>query len=269
MSGDVVGGLADVLGTVTDPRDPRGVRHPFRGILTLAFLGLLARIREMEVLCRWAQTHWAELREPLGFDRDDPPVATTISRALARCSLDEFSRAFACWLRQMLPVDQPLYAAVDGKTSRQSLDAEGNPVQLVTVLLHQLKFVLAQWSVRGEKTNEPGVLKNHLSELLEAFPMLRLLSGDALYTQRPLGDLFTNTECDYLLQVGNNQPDLLDALQQCLGDAHQRAPAAETVEKKGGSRIAAGYGSTWTTPNTSATRSPSQTFRSDCGSIAI
>jgi hypothetical protein len=269
MRGDIIGSLADVLGTVPDPRDPRGVRHPFRGMLTLAFLGLLARIREMEVLCRWAQTHWEELREPLGFDRDQPPVATTLSRALARCSLDDFSRAFAGWLRQRLPEDLPLYAAVDGKTSRQSLDTEGKPVQLVTVLVHQLKLVLAQWSVRGEKTNEPGVLKNHLAELLETFPMLRLLSGDAIYAQRPLGDLFTDTECDYLLQVGNNQPDLLDALRQCLGEAHQRPPAAETVEKRGRSRIVADCGLIWTTPNMSATRSASPTTRSAYGSIAI
>ena len=261
--------LADVFGTVPDPRDPRGVRHPLRGILTLAFLGLLARIREMEVLCRWAQAHWSELREPLGFERDEPPVATTISRVLARCSLDEFSRGFASWLRQILPVDQPLDAAVDGKTSRQSLDTEGHPVQLVTVLVHQLKFVLGQWSVRGEKTNEPGVLKNHLAELLEAFPMLRLLSGDAIYRQRPLAELFADTQCDYLLQVGNNQPDLLAALPQCLGEAHQRAPAAETVEKKGDSKIAADWGSIWTTPNTSATRSPFLITRSDSASIAI
>jgi hypothetical protein len=269
MDGDAVVVLADVFGEVPDPRDPRGVRHPLRGILTLAFLGLLARIREMEVLCRWAQTHWAELREPLGFDRDEPPVATTISRVLARCSLDEFSRAFARWLRQILPADQPFSAAVDGKTSRQSWDGEGNPVQLVTVLVHRLKFVLAQWSVRGEKTNEAGVLKHHLTELLAAFPMLRLLSGDAIYTQRPLSEMFTGTGCDYLFQVKDNQGDLLDALSQCLGQAHERRPAAETVEKKGDFKIAADCGSIWTTPSTFARRSAFRTTASDCALIAI
>jgi hypothetical protein len=39
-------------------------------MLSLVFLGLLARIREMAVLERWARPHWDELREPLGFDRD-------------------------------------------------------------------------------------------------------------------------------------------------------------------------------------------------------
>jgi DDE_Tnp_1-associated len=269
MDGHAVEFLWDMFDDVPDPRDPRGVRHPIRGILGLTFLGLLARIRELEVLCRWAKVHWAELRGPLGFDRDEPPVATTISRVLARCSFEEFSRGFARWLRRILPGDQRLSAAVDGKTSRQSRDAEGNPVQLVTVLVHQLKFVLAQWSTRGEKTNEAGVLKNHLAELLETFPMLGLISGDAIYAQRPLAELFQGTQCDYLFQVKQNQPNLLDALTQCLGMAHEKSPAAETVEKKGFCKIAADCGSIWTMPSTSAKHSAFLTSALGSASIAI
>lgn len=37
--------LSEVFAQVPDPRDPRGVRHPLKGILTLVFLGPLARIR--------------------------------------------------------------------------------------------------------------------------------------------------------------------------------------------------------------------------------
>jgi hypothetical protein len=51
-------------------------------MLTLVLLGLLARIREMEVLQRWAEAHRDQLQEPLGFERDKPPHATTISRIL-------------------------------------------------------------------------------------------------------------------------------------------------------------------------------------------
>ena len=34
--------------------------------------------------------------------------------------------------------------------------SDGQPVQLLTVLVHKLKLVLGQWSVHGEKTNEPA-----------------------------------------------------------------------------------------------------------------
>jgi len=125
--------LAAAFAAIPDPRKPRGVRHPMPGMLALVFLGMLARIREMVVLIRWAEAHWDQLREPLGFDRDAPPDATTISRALARCSLAEFSRAFAAWLKAVALEGQPLQAAVDGKTICQAFDAQGEPVQLLTV----------------------------------------------------------------------------------------------------------------------------------------
>lgn len=233
--------LLDVFAQVPDTRRPRGVRHPLPAILALVFLGLLARIREMAVLQRWAEDHWEELREPLGFTRQERPHATTISRALAGCDLGAFARAFLVWLQRELG-DQPLVAAVDGKTSCQGLDADGNPVQMLTVLVHHVKVVIGQWSVKGEKTNEPGVLKNHLAELLADFPMLRLLTGDAIFAQRPLVEALLAENCDYLLQIKGNQGDTQDALRGCLGAAHERNPAAETKEKKGMLLIAGASG---------------------------
>ena len=62
--------LLEAFSQLDDPRKARGVRHPFSGIVVLMLLGMLARIREMEVLVRWATVHWDTLKEPLGFDRD-------------------------------------------------------------------------------------------------------------------------------------------------------------------------------------------------------
>jgi hypothetical protein len=234
--------LVRVFAQVQDPRKRRGVRHPLQSILTLVFLGLLARIREMKVLQRWAEAHWDQLREPLGFDRDAPPDATTFSRTLAKCDLSSFSKAFLAWIEQVLPPDEPFVAAVDAKTSCQGLDTDGDPVQLVTVLVHNLKVVLGQWSVRGEKTNESGVLKNHLAQLKQDFPLLKLITGDAIYANRPLAEVLQDEDCDYLLQIKGNQPDIQEALKVCLGDAHETKPAAQTVEKKGTLLNAAGCG---------------------------
>lgn len=244
--------LGQVFSQVRDFRDPRGRRHPLSALLSLVFLGLLAQIREMAVLQRWAEDHWELLREPLGFTHPDRPHATTISRALAQCSLADFSQAFLRWLQQLLPPGCPLTIAVDGKTSCQGLDANGQPLHMLTALIHHLKLVAGQWSVSGEKTNEPTALRRHLSELLENFPMLRLVTGDALFAQRPLVEALLDENRDYLLQIKANQADTLDALRNCLGAAHERPPAAQTVEKKGPSAIAASFGSTCTTWTTFA-----------------
>ena len=233
--------LVDVFAQVPDPRKRRGVRHPLPGMLALVFLGLLARIREMAVLQRWAEAHWEQLKEPLGFERDQPPHATTISRTLASCELGKFAEAFLVWLKTIVP-NEPLTAAVDAKTSCQGIGDDGQPIQLLTVLVHDLKLVLAQWSVHGEKTNEPNVLKNHLAELTAHFPLLKLITGDAIYAQRPLAEALLDENCDYLVQIKGNQSGIQDAVRNCLGAAHERKPIAQTAEKKGAPWIGGGYG---------------------------
>ena len=186
MSSPALSSLVEVFSRVRDFRDPRGKRHPLPALLSLVFLGLLARIREMAVLERWAEAHWDELKEPLGFTREQRPHATTISRALAACSLADFSQAFLVWVQHVLPTECRLAAAVDGKTSCQGLDPDGKPVHMLSVLVHDLKLVLGQWSVNDEKSNEPAVLRRHLAELFERFPLLQLITGDAMFAGRPL-----------------------------------------------------------------------------------
>ena len=245
--------LAEVFAQVTDPRKPRGVRHPFSGIVSLVFLGLLARVTEMAVVVRWATAHWEELKGPLGFTREKPPCDTTISRALAGLSLDEFRRAFALWLKTMLDDREGRWAAaIDGKTCCQGLGADGAPVQMLNVFLQQAKLTLDQWSVGSDKTNEPGSLKNHLSELLAAYPALQLLTGDAIYAQRPLLEVLKGEGRDYLFQIKANQPDVLEALEACFAQASSSRPAHQVTEKRGSTTKPAGSGSTWTTPSISA-----------------
>lgn len=236
--------LLDAFSQLADPRARRGVRHPFSGIVVLMLLGMLARIREMEVLVRWATVHWAELKEPLGFDRDEPPCATTLSRTLAKCTVADFQSAFALWLQNCLSESSTSgVLAVDGKTAKAAVDDNGRPLHMLNAFVHDLQAVVGQWSTGAEKTNEPTLLRRHLVELLEMYPMLRLLTGDAIFAQRPLAELISSRGCDYLFQIEANQGDTLDALEHCFAQADKRPPAAETIEKKGNFTKRVGCGS--------------------------
>lgn len=248
--------LLEAFSGLEDPRCTRGVRHPFGGMVVLMLLGMLARIREMEVLVRWAVVHWEELREPLGFHRHEPPCATTISRTLAKCQVGEFQSALSAWLQACL-AETPTegVVAVDGKTAKQGLDANGSPLHMLNVFVHDLQAVVGQWSVGAEKTNEPGLLRRHLEELLVAYPMLRLFTGDAIFAQRPLVELLCRNNRDYLLQIEANQGDTLDALQHCFARATERPPAAETTNKRGLWKKPAACGWISTMPTISAKRS--------------
>jgi hypothetical protein len=92
-------------------------------------------------------------------------------------------------------------------------------------------------------------------ELLAAYPMLRLFTGDALYAQRPLAELLCAQGRDYLLQIEANQGDTLDALQNCFAQLATRPPAAETTDKRGLTKKRANCGSISTTRTTFVNRS--------------
>lgn len=220
--------LLAAFGRLTDPRHARGVRHPFAGLLALTFLGLLCRQPDFASIARWARRHWDELRGPLGFSRDYAPHATTLSRAAAQYSVAEFRATLAGWLSGVLPGGD-LTAAVDGKTSKQARGDDGDPIHMLNVFAHGAKLCLADWPVGGDKATEPVVLKAHLDELFAAYPALQVLTGDALFCQRPLAGAIVAAGRDYLLAIKDNQPDLHEAARTAL--AEPGAPAVEAREK--------------------------------------
>lgn len=241
--------LREAFSQVTDPRARRGVRHPFSGMLALVFLGLLGGMSEFAVICRWARRHWNVLQEPLGFTRPVPPCDTTLERTLARFSLAEFQQAFSVWLRATLSDSDALVAAVDGKTLKQGLDADGDPVQMLNIFAQDVKVCLGQYSLLGDKSTEPATLKACLAELFARYPSLWLLTGDALYCQRNLAEILVESKHDYLFQLKANQPDMLEAAETCFAEAEQRPPDAETREKRGAPSRYVVFGSMWTRPN--------------------
>jgi hypothetical protein len=252
MATPLVGSLVVALQAVPDPRHRRGRRHPCAGLLALAFLGCLCRHTELAVLQRWARHHWALLRGPLGFDRPDPPHATTLSRLLAAFDPDQFQRAFVGWLRAALDALPLEAAAVDGKTCKQGHDADGDPVHVLNVFVHDVKVCLGQWAVGDGKETEPEVLKAHLQEVFDRYPGVRLLTGDALFCQRPLAGLIVAAGRDYLLAVKDNQPDMAEAFQTAFAAAQRTEPDAQSAEKRGRCSTSAGCGSTATRASTCA-----------------
>src|SRR3954462_12422739 len=210
--------LLDAFAQIDDPRKRRGVRHPFTSMLALAFLGLLCRETDFACLQRWAADHWRVLKPALGFTRKEPPHATTISRALARFSLEQFRDAFARWLVSLPQAAAAVTAAADGKTSKQGHDAHGDPVHMLNVFAHELGLCLGQFPVTGGKPTEPQALKDGLAELLGHYPSIRLFTADALFTQRPLARVILEADRDFLFAVKDNQPALLEAIRTSLGD---------------------------------------------------
>lgn len=223
--------LFKCLEHVSDPRRARGVRHPFQAILRLTLLGLVCGQTTMAHIALFAKMHWPVLKESLGFVRDHPPHATTISRTLSGVPYEELQGALTGWVAQVV-ADREVNASVDGKWAKQSEDAKGNPLVMVNVLAHDLKLCLAQWPA-SEKRYEPGVLREQLVPLFESYPGLKLLTMDALYAERELCQAIVSCGRDYLVRIKGNQPEVLSALAEGFAAEELGEPEAETVDKKG------------------------------------
>jgi hypothetical protein len=105
--------LLAAMRRLSDPRRPRGVRHPFAALFSLTLLGLLCRQLDFPSIARRADDHGDRLRDALGFTRRHAPHNTTLSRARARFSPDEFRDAVMARLLESAARPQPKTAAVD------------------------------------------------------------------------------------------------------------------------------------------------------------
>ena len=189
----------------------------------------------MAHIALFARMHWPVLREPLGFIRNHPPHATTMSRTLAGVPYEQLQGALSGWVARVV-ADQELDASVDGKWAKQSEDKGGNPLVMVNVLAHDLRLCLSQWPA-SEKRHEPGVLREQLAQLFESYPGLRLLTMDALYAERDLCQAIVSQGRDYLVRINpvrikGNRPEVLEALADGFALGELGEPEAKAVEKK-------------------------------------
>ena len=223
--------------TVPDPRSKQGVSHPCSTLLALVLLGLLANVSTLAEIARWTKLHFNQLKKFLRFGKlkgtMKAPCDNTLARVLKKLSLSDLQNAFAEFVNAIL-IDPHLVAAVDGKTAKQMKDAEGNPLLMLNIFAQDLKLHLASWNVQGDKTNEPGCLKQHLAELFAMYPCLKLLTGDAIYAQRPLLEALQQYHCDYLFQVKSNQPKILKKMKAVFADAPKQKPNDRRRDKKRG-----------------------------------
>jgi hypothetical protein len=245
--------LLSAFQQLTDPRHRRGVRHPFAGLLAVVFLGLLSRHADFASIARWAKRHWNVLKPAFGLTRAYAPHETTYSRAAAQFSVDQFRAALARWLSRVLAT-APVTAAVDGKTSKQADGADGDPIHMLNVFAHGAHVLLADWPVGDGKDTEPEVLKAHLNELCATWPSLRVLTGDAIFCQRPLARAIVEAGRDYVLVIKDNQPDLFETAVTAFADATAASADATVLEKSAGRSRRGASGATRRRPRTRGKR---------------
>ena len=201
--------LIEVFAAIPDFRKTRGKRHPLASIFALACCALLCGYRSYSAMAEWGRNYGARLAQALGFTHDTPCAATlhTIFRYVNRAEFEAHLGAWADSVVGSLPVvpETPEVAmALDGKTLRGS-NKQGAPgTHLLSALAHHVGVTLAQHAV-DDKTNEITAVEPLLCELvLEG----RIVTMDALLTQRHVAQTIVDKGGDSVMIVKDNQPQL-------------------------------------------------------------
>ncbi|HUT76382.1 MAG TPA: ISAs1 family transposase [Polyangia bacterium] len=202
---DGEGGLFAVLGTITDPRMRRGMRHPLQSVLAVSVCATLAGARGFTAVFEWAADQSGDFLKKLRCRRGRPPSERTIRRVLKAVDVQEVDTKIGQWLASQQDLAGQCLA-VDGKTLCGSRDGEDErAVHLLSAVVHGTGEVVAQTRVDG-KTNEITRVEPLLSDLdIQG----AVVTGDALLTQREIArHIVEDKHADYVFQVKDNQPTL-------------------------------------------------------------
>jgi hypothetical protein len=207
------GGLIEVLRRITDPRRPRGIRHPIASVLALAVMATLCGMHSYEAIAEWASDLPKEVLRKLGCWCWRAPSEPTFRRILQSVDADEVDRVVGNWLGEFTD-GEPI--AFDGKTLRGSGDQETKPCHLLGAITHGSGLVVAQEKV-DEKSNEIPGAKRLLADLdLEG----RTVTADAMHTQRDLARFLVEEKgADFVFVAKENQPTLLDDIRTLEWDS--------------------------------------------------
>ena len=211
--------------TLTDARPPRGVRYPWAVLLTIAVLAKLAGYSQVAAIADWAHARAEALAELFELERRSMPHQATWTRVFAQAiTISALEQAVATLTAgpKSAEVAQRGSAIVnlDGKTLRGTIPlGQTSGVHLLAAYQADDGRVLAQVAV-GAKTNEITAAPALLKQLdLRG----RVITGDAMHTQRQLSSQVVEDGGDYFWWVKENQPTLLSDLELLFGEEYVSA----------------------------------------------
>jgi predicted transposase YbfD/YdcC len=225
--------LIEVLAEIPDVRSRRGKRHPLSAMLAMACCAMLCGYRSYSAIAEWGRNYGTGIAQALGFTHNTPCAATlhTLCRHVDR---DDLEARLGAWAESVV-VSTPaassageVAVALDGKTLRGSKKQGAPGVHLLSALSHHVGLTLTQQAVDA-KTNDITQVETVLRQIVLKD---RVVTMDALLTQRHVAQTIVDEGGDYVMIVKENQPQLRAdiALVFTLPPAGDRQKTARTVD---------------------------------------
>jgi predicted transposase YbfD/YdcC len=201
-----VGALVEELQQVTDRRQKRGRRYSLPFLLAVIVLAKLSGQNKPSGIAEWVQLRRKQLVVAFNRQRETVPSLNTIRRTLAQTVIvTEMQTVLNRYLHQEYGGQRSVLVTIDGKTMRGTIPiGMSQGVHLLAAYLPAEGVVLMQVAVAA-KENEIAAAPEVLMSLdLRG----RVVSGDAMFTQRDLSVQVLYQGGDYIWFVKDNQPRL-------------------------------------------------------------
>lgn len=224
--------LIDVFSSIPDSRQAKGKRHPLKAILALAVAATLCGSRSYSAIAEWGRNYGADLARALGFTHQKTPCASTLHTIFRLLDKQMFEQMLGSWAELVTgqSLSKELEAtAIDGKSLRGSQKQGAAGAHLLSAVSQRLGLTFLQRAV-PDCTNEIGAVLELLRGLiLEG----RVITVDALLTQKKIAEAILAQQGHYLMVVKENQAEVLRWIRSVLDEPQWfcEAPSeAETVD---------------------------------------
>ena len=206
-----LGSLYHRFQQLNDPRKAKGKRYSLLTLVRLIFLAKLSGQDTPVEIADWAKNQAATLGQLLHLRHIWMPHHNTIRRVFqASLSEAEFEQLLTEY-HQPQPETAGTALSMDGKALKGSRRTAHDPCEYVlSVYDGQTQRVLAQ-EVVETKANEIVAAPKVLAQVALAG---KVVTGDALHTQRALSDYIVERGGDYLWPVKENQPRRYQDIEQ-------------------------------------------------------
>lgn len=212
-----VGSVYEGLCKLSDQRKAKGKLYALEMVLMIVILAKLCGEDKPLGIAQWAQNRHKELAKLLSVNWVRMPSHHTYRRILAhKVYAEEVERLVGEYNQQG---DHGQVYALDGKAVRgmRKKDEEGNEYVLSVYDVEQAK-VLSQVAV-GRKENEITQAPKALQRVKIA---RKVVTGDAMHTQRGLAVQIVEAQGDYVLPVKENQPQLYKNIQSLFAPEYPK-----------------------------------------------
>jgi predicted transposase YbfD/YdcC len=222
--------LALLMG-LDDSRKARGKVYALAMVLFLMLLAKLSGADSQRGMAQWLDERKGELAALLNLSKVRMPCRTTLRRIVTWIvSVEQLETLFGAFLQQLATGGSNVLLNLDGKTLRGSVDlSHPRGVHLLAAYLPEQGLVLFQMDVE-RKENEIPVAQRLLKHLdLRG----KIVTGDALLTQRKLCLQIVDGGGEYVFKVKDNQHQLYDDVRRLFTDVPPKPDFEKTQSVDG------------------------------------